>query len=708
MFQVAVTIRTKLLIAAIGFIATALAIGASSGFFQSRVAMRFSQIQSVELPLATSALKLANQSAGLADAAGLLAGATNDNERKARRAAFDERTQSLRGMLAEMVVLGLNPEHRQRFGELLDSMSVTVERLDRDVKARLQLDEKRHQTIATLTRTHAALVKSIKPLATEKNLSIQNLTLELPTDPGDLTMVTMKLITTDVPAVQAFSGLISEANLVAATLGKADVTEDLAELALFANQFQETKKQVRFAADYLAGILSDERPRQLAEAVLATGEGPDGVLALRQAELEGRAAARSTIDALSNTVQTLTHDIDDLVAHTEEHTIKMGHEVRGSILTGIIANATMVIIALIGGIAFGWLVVHRDILKRLQVLTLNMKSLAQGDLHIDVVGANRQDEIGTMARALEVFKEGAVERAAMRQRELDNAAAERQRMSHMLQLISTFGTSVHTTLDRLASMGQTVNENAVMMRDAAERTSLHTASAAESAVETSSNVNTVAAAVEELSTATRQIANEATRATSRTQHAVGDAERARTTMNRMLSAARETEGILTMINAIASQTNLLALNATIEAARAGEAGRGFTIVAHEVKVLANRTAEATRLIERQIQDIRTSTNECVTVIDGIAQAIVDIDSISQTIATAVEEQSSTTSSISGNIQFASTATNVVSHDIQQVADDAETTKNSALLVLDVINGLSQESLRHHGDVRRFLKAIANA
>lgn len=104
--------------------------------------------------------------------------------------------------------------------------------------------------------------------------------------------------------------------------------------------------------------------------------------------------------------------------------------------------------------------------------------------------------------------------------------------------------------------------------------------------------------------------------------------------------------VIKTISKIANQTNLLGLNATIEAARAGEAGKGFSVVANEVKELANQTASASEEISDKISVIQKEINQALSAISKINITIEKVNEITAPIAIAVENQASTTDEVS--------------------------------------------------------------
>ncbi|OGQ96613.1 MAG: hypothetical protein A2521_08140 [Deltaproteobacteria bacterium RIFOXYD12_FULL_57_12] len=138
-------------------------------------------------------------------------------------------------------------------------------------------------------------------------------------------------------------------------------------------------------------------------------------------------------------------------------------------------------------------------------------------------------------------------------------------------------------------------------------------------------------------------------------------------MKHLHGSTQEITKILDTINDIADQTNLLALNATIEAASAGHAGKGFNVVANEIKELAKQTARATQEISQQNKKMQNNTHNAVAAIEKIVRVATEMSRLSQTIASAVEDQAKTISEISANIGNASSAARTIAGNIQQAS-----------------------------------------
>jgi methyl-accepting chemotaxis protein len=369
------------------------------------------------------------------------------------------------------------------------------------------------------------------------------------------------------------------------------------------------------------------------------------------------------------------------------------------------AVGALVILLLIGSAVFSVFNIARPIRRIGDVLM----ELANGNKAVDVPFATRSDEVGDAARAARTFRDNLAridEMEAVQKREEAGVAARRK--ADMAQLADDFQSAVGGIVNTVSAAARELEQAAGTLTENAGETQQLSGMVASASEEASANVESVASAAEEMSTSVSEISRQVHDSSRIAADAVKQADRTDARINELLKAAGRIGDVVKLITAIAEQTNLLALNATIEAARAGEAGRGFAVVASEVKALAEQTAKATDEISNQIAGMQAATQESAGAIKEIGATITRIADIASTIAATVEEQGAATAEIARNVGEAAKGTAQVADKISQVNRGAAATGTASSQVLHSARALSQESTSLKTEVDKFLATVRAA
>ncbi|PDT81160.1 HAMP domain-containing methyl-accepting chemotaxis protein [Sinorhizobium sp. BJ1] len=471
-------------------------------------------------------------------------------------------------------------------------------------------------------------------------------------------------------------------------LATTDDEEQAAETAI------EEEKSRFFKAidDYAALVTEANEQTELAKIKNAAGQLIDSGrrMVAASAATKDEEAKQIISKEMAPRFAEIAKSVDVIVGLNKEGAARSGADIQN-----LLENALKLISILcaIGVLAGGGVIAFAvsGIANPISRITGAMRNLASGDAQSQIPFAGRQDEIGAMAEAVEVFRQNALanqrleveaadsrsrqeaERAEVQRRNergaealrfaSDNLAAGLKRLAagdlafqlndafapdfeplrhDFNQSVRQLGTALSSIAESIGTMENGTREIASGAQDLAKRTEQQAASLEETAAALDQIVANVGSSTK-LTEEARTVATQANHSAAKSAEVVSYAEEA---MRRIEESSQQISNIIGVIDEIAFQTNLLALNAGVEAARAGDAGKGFAVVAQEVRELAQRSAQAAKEIKGLIQNSTTEvgsgvrlvrdTGEALNVIGGF---IGQINSHMNAIAVSAKEQS---------------------------------------------------------------------
>jgi methyl-accepting chemotaxis protein len=374
---------------------------------------------------------------------------------------------------------------------------------------------------------------------------------------------------------------------------------------------------------------------------------------------------------------------------------------------GYVRARWMIIAAGVAGALLGValaLVLVRSITRPLARGMAVFQGLAEGDL-TRRIGERRGDELGQFSAAADGMADtlsrivsdiraaaGAVGKSAAGlsgvSRELLQGS---EAMAGQAATVAAGTEELSATVGGMAAAAEQMSMNVSGISSASEEISVNVGTISAAADATSKNVCAVAKAVEDMTASLRDRARVAREASERTASARQMADQATDAMRQLDHAAGEINKVTEVIKMIALQTNLLALNATIEATSAGEAGKGFAVVANEIKELANQSGRSAEDIARKIEGVQGSTREAVTIIQGVAGVIAEINESAGRAAEAVDRQKATANEVASDVGEARQSVQHIAHSIAEVAKGANDMSRNAAEAAQAATAVSRNA-----------------
>jgi methyl-accepting chemotaxis protein len=687
---------------AFGAVAVLTVIAAAVAIFSFSATERgFERVSGHEVPVMTDALRLSAVSGEISAAAARFVSTKTAAEQGPIAATLELKNRQLTVLLEQLQASRRSSPAFAAVESASMRLATNLTELKSAISERSELTARLESQLDKVHRAHARISEKLIPIVDDSYFDA----VMAAEDAGKGGKAMPKgFVETQITGLRNALEIVAQTHLITSLMSEAATAKEPTALVPIRDRFKSAASLLGKAT---AELHNDEL-KDAVELLVAFGQGNNSLFDLRTRELAAAARADRTITDNVAIQRELDAAVTALVAEAET-SMKQG--AAGLVESLGLTRGILLMVAMASVLAAGCIsvfYVRRGLVRRLTSIGNAMQRLSAGDVDLDVPAVADRDELGAMARSLEVFRASEIERRGFAARQDSEQMAQRERAAAIERMIAEFRATVTSVIaavgDNVSRMETTARTLSGIAGEADNQ-----ARAASGASETaSSNVRGVAGATEELGASIAQISQQATQANGVVERASAIARGANRQIEQLTEGANRIGDVVKLIRAIADQTNLLALNATIEAARAGEAGRGFAVVASEVKTLASQTAKATEEIAAHIGAIQSATADAVEAIRSIGEVMGDISSFTISIAAAVEEQSASTRTIADSVQQAASGASELAGNMATVTEAIEETNRAASAVLDATGALNAQTGTLQTAVDDFLTRVAAA
>lgn len=395
---------------------------------------------------------------------------------------------------------------------------------------------------------------------------------------------------------------------------------------------------------------------------------------------QNRDAMAEALTAMRTAQQSVRASLDNLISEARANASESSQTARTLLLTvSVLMALTMLVVV-------GW--ITRSVKQTLTGITTDLNRVRDGDLSARLkVNERRNDEFDALSRAVNVMTEGLGSLVRQVADSAQHSATMMEQLTHETQQLDQSNQQINDQGQSVAASTEEISATLSGIADATKTLSRQVAQTLASASQGTATLNQAVSGLRETSQVVANIEQK---------------------LNQLNALSADIDSVLDMINNLAGQTNLLALNAAIEAARAGDAGRGFSVVADEVRQLAERTVEATSRINGIVDDIQGFTREAISVTETGRTHLSSVETHSEEAEQAIQkiEEDARQGTVAADqmlhsVEEVDKAARQISRDMEGVATSIHRDSDALQRVRSQVEQVSGHLLELDGKAARF-------